>query len=494
MGSRRFTPIRVGLPIAITTLFAVTGLTALAGCAGSSGSRAAPRRTVAAPSAPSAPSPAIVAHYATVAGHGVQLHVRSLGGGSAPQVVLLVHGGPGLDLESLDSLNPLAGPAAGGRVRPARAGRSSRPADGDFSLDAQLADLDAVRRWTGAGQVDLVGASWGGLIAAAYAAQMPTHVRLLILLDPAPLDLNEFLAGQRRFGDRQVQLQRAGFVPDPLPSDRNDSCVPMLQALMPVYLGDPREKPPPNAITTCTASTSHATYVALLARGRLDDVAAGLAHFSGPALVLDGQRDPFGRQWGDRARQLLIAARTERISVPAPATCPTPNARTLCCPRWPASCPDPGQRANWCYDHLLHTLMDGVEPDERQASLDELAGVPGDRPARRPAAWRHRDGVRHLGMAPPYRLPGGGQGIAHGHIRKAIGHHSCAPRSATSAVCTSSLSTPAAVAESAADPAHYAVRVGQRPFPCRCCTHAAAVQQNYPERRTRGGTPRRCAG
>ena len=161
-----------------------------------------------------------------------------------------------------------------------------------------------------------MGASWGGLIAAAYAAQMPTHVRRLILLDPAPLDLNEFLAGQRRFGDRQVQLQRAGFVPDPLPSDRNDSCVPMLQALMPVYLGDPREKPPPNAITTCTASTSHATYVALLARGRLDDVAAGLAHFSGPALVLDGQRDPFGRQWGDRARQLLIAARTERISVP----------------------------------------------------------------------------------------------------------------------------------------------------------------------------------
>ena len=250
-------------------------------------------------------------------GSGVQLHVRSIGGGPGAQVVVLVHGGPGLDLESLDSLSPLAGPGrelVGYDQR--GAGRSSRPADGQYGLEAQLADLDAVRRWTGAGQVDLVGASFGGLLAAAYTAGMPARVRRLVLLDPAPLDFGEFLAGQQRFGNRQLQLQHAGLVPDPLPADRGDSCVPMLLALLPAYLGDPREKPPPGAITTCTASTSHATYAAIRDRGRLDDVAAGLVHFDRPALVLDGERDPFGPQWPTRAQQLLVNARLTRIRIP----------------------------------------------------------------------------------------------------------------------------------------------------------------------------------
>ena len=153
---------------------------------------------------------------ASRASSGGRLHVRSLGGGSAPQIGAPCTWRPRASTWSRSTASPPRRPRrrlVGYDQR--GAGRSSRP-DGDFILGAQLADLDAVRRWTGAEKVDLVGASWGGLIAAAYAAQMPTHVLRLILLDPAPLDLNEFLARQRRFGDRQLQLQRAGFVPDPL--------------------------------------------------------------------------------------------------------------------------------------------------------------------------------------------------------------------------------------------------------------------------------------
>lgn len=280
--------------------------------AGCSGPPARPHHGDATPSGIAGP-----VRSATIDGSGVRLRVRSIGGGPGAKVVLLVHGGPGLDLESLDSLSPLAGPGlelVGYDQR--GAGGSSRPTDGDFGLDAQLADLDTVRRWTGAPQVDLVGASFGGLLAAAYTARLPDHVRRLVLLDPAPLDFGEFLAGQQRFGNHQLQLQQAGLIADPLPAARGDSCVPMLLALLPAYLGDPREKPPPGAITTCTASTSHATYAALRDRGRLDDLAAGLVHFDRPALVLDGENDPFGPQWATRAQQLLVHARLTRIRIP----------------------------------------------------------------------------------------------------------------------------------------------------------------------------------
>jgi proline iminopeptidase len=231
-------------------------------------------------------------------------------------VVLAVHGGPGLDLETLDVLNRLAGPTrrlVGYDQR--GAGRSTRPSDGDYGLEAQVADLDAVRRWAGVDQIDLVGASWGGLLAAAYTAEHPDRVRSLVLLDAAPLDFQEFVAGERRFSARVRMLQKRGLVPDPVPADRGDSCVPSLTALLPVYLGDPREHLTQPAISSCSNRTAAATFDALR-RSRLDALAAALSRYTGPALIVAGANDPFGARWPERIAQLLGAARVQRLTVP----------------------------------------------------------------------------------------------------------------------------------------------------------------------------------
>jgi len=53
------------------------------------------------------------------------------------------------------------------------------------SVDAQVADLEAVRASLGVERVDLAGDSYGGLLAAAYAAAHPEHVNALILSDSA---------------------------------------------------------------------------------------------------------------------------------------------------------------------------------------------------------------------------------------------------------------------------------------------------------------------
>jgi proline iminopeptidase len=55
------------------------------------------------------------------------------------------------------------------------------------SMDAQVADLEAVRQTLGLAKVALVGDSYGGILVMAYAAAHPEHVAKLVLSDsPGP--------------------------------------------------------------------------------------------------------------------------------------------------------------------------------------------------------------------------------------------------------------------------------------------------------------------
>ena len=65
-------------------------------------------------------------------------------------------------------------------------GKSKRvSADAPFGMDAQVADMEAVRARFGFAKFDLVGDSYGGFLAMAYAAAHPEHVAKLILSDSA---------------------------------------------------------------------------------------------------------------------------------------------------------------------------------------------------------------------------------------------------------------------------------------------------------------------
>jgi proline iminopeptidase len=52
-------------------------------------------------------------------------------------------------------------------------------------MDAQVADLDAIRAKLGYQKFDLIGHSWGGLLAMGYASAHPEHIEKLILIDSA---------------------------------------------------------------------------------------------------------------------------------------------------------------------------------------------------------------------------------------------------------------------------------------------------------------------
>lgn len=69
-------------------------------------------------------------------------------------------------------------------------GRSSRLANPrGYTLERDVADLEAIRQEIGADKVVLIGHSYGGTLAAAYAASHPEHVARMVLSvpgDPSP--------------------------------------------------------------------------------------------------------------------------------------------------------------------------------------------------------------------------------------------------------------------------------------------------------------------
>ncbi len=104
--------------------------------------------------------------------------------------VIAVNGGPGLAHRYM-LVNDLWQKIAQHRLvifydqRGTGASRRIKP-DAPQTMDAQVADLDAVRAQLNLEKVALVGDSYGGMVVMAYAAAHPEHVAKLVLSDSPP--------------------------------------------------------------------------------------------------------------------------------------------------------------------------------------------------------------------------------------------------------------------------------------------------------------------
>ncbi len=125
---------------------------------------------------------------ADIVSNSIRTHVQVLGEGSREAV--LIHG---IVVDNLASMyftlgNPMAKLARVILYDLRGHGKTERT-EGGYDLDNLLADLDGVIAATAtAPAVTLVGHSYGGLIALAYAAKNPERISGLVLLDP-PLPL-----------------------------------------------------------------------------------------------------------------------------------------------------------------------------------------------------------------------------------------------------------------------------------------------------------------
>jgi proline iminopeptidase len=119
----------------------------------------------------------------------VQLGYETFGNKSAAVPVIVVNGGPGLSHAYL-MVNDLWQRVAAHRLvvlydqRGTGASKKLK-AGAPQSMDAQVADLDAIRATLALDKVAVVGDSYGGMIAMAYGAAHPEHVARLVLSDSA---------------------------------------------------------------------------------------------------------------------------------------------------------------------------------------------------------------------------------------------------------------------------------------------------------------------
>ena len=119
-----------------------------------------------------------------IAAAGARIFCRSVGTGPA---LLLLHGGPGADhTDFLPWLYPLSRRRRLVMIDERGSGRSERLADpGGYTLDGMIEDIEAVRRAFRLRKLDVLGHSFGGILAQAYAIRHPRSVRRLVLAGTA---------------------------------------------------------------------------------------------------------------------------------------------------------------------------------------------------------------------------------------------------------------------------------------------------------------------
>lgn len=105
--------------------------------------------------------------------------------GEGEEVVLCLHGGPGMPHDYLAPLSQHGSDEFTVYLYDQfGVGRSDRPAAGDFdryTVEHYRDEVDEVRKSIGAEKVHVYGQSWGGMLALEYALEYQEHVQSLIL-------------------------------------------------------------------------------------------------------------------------------------------------------------------------------------------------------------------------------------------------------------------------------------------------------------------------
>ncbi len=119
--------------------------------------------------------------YASV--EGFKLYYRIFGEPGGAGTVLCLHGGPGAPHEYLAPLVDLT--RYGYRVvlfDQLGVGRSELPSNPAlFTLDHNVEEVEGIRRSLELGRVHLMGSSYGGMLALAYAVKYQQHLRGLVI-------------------------------------------------------------------------------------------------------------------------------------------------------------------------------------------------------------------------------------------------------------------------------------------------------------------------
>ncbi len=230
---------------------------------------------------------------------GLSLFVRQYGEGKTP--IVLLTGGPGYSGDYLEEM--AARFSADHRVLlpdQRGTGRSViNPWDASrLTIEASVADVEALRVQSGAEQIILVGHSWGGVLSLAYAAKHADHVHALVLIGSGgatsdwQTDYSQNMLARLEPEDIKAVFQaQARMAKDP-----EGATVDVIRATAPAMIVD-REQ----AIRLADEYAGPAMLtpaVTLAMQGWLGryDLGDGLRDLQAPVMVIQGEHDPMGKK------------------------------------------------------------------------------------------------------------------------------------------------------------------------------------------------------
>jgi pimeloyl-ACP methyl ester carboxylesterase len=231
----------------------------------------------------------------------VTLHARLTGDPDSGDVLIAVHGGPGMSSDYMVSLGQLAGPELAVVTYDQRGtGRSTEPSEG-YAMLKYVADLDAVREAVGADRIIVMGHSWGGVVALRYASVHPERVQSIVLMGSGPPSLEAARAGQSSRAHRITELQREGIIPEAISS---------VLEILPAYFSDPRFELPEELKDLHYSETVERLTWSALGEYDFTEAAGELVH---PVLIIWGQDDPFGLSMAETTKESLSNADVEFV-------------------------------------------------------------------------------------------------------------------------------------------------------------------------------------
>jgi pimeloyl-ACP methyl ester carboxylesterase len=147
-----------------------------------------------------------------------RLYHRIIGHGA--DTIIAIHGGPGLDHESIAGDFAVLGTRHTVIFYDQRGGgKSTLPVDtSTLVASRQVRDLDELRRHFGLARVTLVAHSYGPLLAASYAIVHPGNVKRMVFFGPVPPRRGDFW--QRYAKNLNARLDSVGEWVTSLPQAR----------------------------------------------------------------------------------------------------------------------------------------------------------------------------------------------------------------------------------------------------------------------------------
>jgi proline iminopeptidase len=224
---------------------------------------------------------------------GARIFVEIKGAGPP---LLAIHGGLGLDhsyfepwLDPLESGFQLIYPDLRGE------GRSADVADSEFTLDKMIDDLEALRTALGIKRWAVLGHSYGGFLAQAYALKYSDTVAGLILADtsPAPRLISRaaarpWLAARMTPMIAAASGEIARLADRSAPEGGDEEFKALWHAVLPVYF----DAPPPEALVSADRIV-YREHAFVLGARLTDgfDIRTALARLTIPTLILVGKQD-----------------------------------------------------------------------------------------------------------------------------------------------------------------------------------------------------------